>query len=77
MGIPGLLVGHPAGQEDVDQALRLAFLADVVLLLRLGLAHLEETAEGQTKSAHQAGVEKIAPGPHRGLRGFRTVFFAH
>ena len=44
-GIERFLVRHAARQEDIDDALRGAFLADVILLLGLRLLKAKETRQ--------------------------------
>ena len=59
LGVPRFLVGHAAGQDDLDDALGRAFLALVVLLVGPGL-HLEEVAQGQTESPDHADAQELA-----------------
>ena len=67
LGIPAFLVGHPPRQEDVDDALRLAFDGGILLDLCPGL-HLEIIRQGKAEGAANADMHESASGQAAGIR---------
>ena len=60
-GIPGFVLGHSSGKEDLDHRFRDTFTGLVILLGGLCL-HTEELGEGEAETSKEANVEESTSG---------------